>query len=196
MHCFFTLLFLSSISCASDFSDSGIQLNVPEGFSAPRQSGLRKHERAISFSKSYPSTSAPGLVNATLIIYITAQQLTPEQQSKIEAFDRPEMLNSFLDERLARSALILGRANETIKLDPAQAITLSGEPGAKKTLTVFVNGKTVSRSIIYNTLVDFRVFEFQVLLAGDVPEDEVQALTTAIEKVRFDKNAIHQLIVD
>lgn len=194
MRHFYTLLaslLISSISYAGDFSENGIQLHMPDEFSAPSWSKGKEHERAISFTKKYP----PGK-NATLLIVITAQQLPPDFQEKIGTIDRMVLLEHVLDERLAMFSEGFRRGDTDIKIDPVQAITLAGEPGAEKTLTAMANGKAITRIIAYSAMVDFRMFEFHLMLTGDVPDTDIQALTEAIENVRFDISAIHQLNFD
>lgn len=199
MRYFFSLLLsLCSLSVAygSDFSDSGIRLQIPDGFSAPRLSTAMPHVRVNSFSKTYNATASAAPSNATLIVYVTDGKLSDDAKKQVEAMDHFPLLEDTLNARLVVFSDMVGADAASSKTEPTKPLKLSGEQGAKKTLTISVGGKIHSRCIVYSALVEFKLVEFQIMLLADVPAQDVDALTSAVEKVIFDKNALASLSIE
>lgn len=130
-----------------------------------------------------------------VITRITDGKLSPESKQQIMAGDQFALLEKLLDAQLSLFEQTISRPGATVKMNPAEAVSLSGENEARKMLMQSCHTLT-NKAVFYNMLLNFKLVEFQIMVTSDVSQPDIDEIIAAVEHVTLDSKLIGALNID
>ena len=165
-------------------------MSYPDGYAQPVLSKGLPHAYTYSSFKKIPPS---GVI--AVITRITDGKLSPESKQQVIAGDRLALLEKMLDAQLNLFEQTISRPGATVKMSPVEAVSLSGETGARKILVQSYHALT-NKSILYNALVNFKLVEFQIMVTGTVSQQDIDEIIAAVEHATLDGKIIGALDID
>lgn len=165
-------------------------MTYPDGYAKPVLSKAIPHAYTYSSFKKIPPSGT-----IAVAVRITDGKLSPESKQQITSSDRLALLEKMLDAQMNLFVQSIPLPDATVRMGSVEAVSFSGETGARKMLVQSYRTLT-NKAVFYNALVNFKLVEFQIMVAGSVPQRDIDAAIAAVERTTLDSKAIGALNIE